>query len=140
MDTTCPDLYPLPRPGAASLPLPCCSGISVFHQTNTAKYGLHHQAPSSGSGKRSLCPFNKYSQTAFSVPDPGLTEGSLPRCGPAPREGSCPYWSLRLEGMSVCPGLTLCFAFSFSHFSLLEGSIPSGQGDPHWLRHRPGCF
>lgn len=77
-----------------------------------------------GSGKISLCPFNKYSQAAFSVLDPGLTEGSLPRCGPAPREGSYPCWSLHLEGVSVCPWLTLCFAVSFSHFSLLGGSIP----------------
>ena len=82
------------------------------------------------SGKISLCPFHKHSQMASSEPDPGLTEGSVPRCGPAPSEGSNPCWNPNLEGTSVCPWLTLGFALSFSHFSLLEGSISSGQESP----------
>ena len=66
----------------------------------------------------------------------GSQRDSLPRCGPAPSEGSCPpCWSLHLEGTSIHLLLALGFLWSFSHVSLLDSAVPPGQGAPSGPRH-----
>lgn len=136
LETACPDLYPPPRPGAASWPPTCCLDISCSVRPGLLNMGVLTKLD---SGKISLCPFNKNSQRVSSVPIPGLPEGSLPRCGPARSEGSCPCWSLHLKGTFVHLLLALCFASSFSYISLLAGSTTPDQGAPCGPRHCPGC-
>lgn len=84
METAGHDLYH-PRLG-----LPPCLPPAAYVSVCSIRPGLLNVGTITrlDSGKVSLCPFNKHSQRASSVAGPGLTEGSLPRCAPAPQGGA----------------------------------------------------